>query len=384
MLHPSALASCTRRQFLHVGLQLPALGLSSALLADSPGPIAGGRAKHVIQLFLVGGPSHLETFDPKPDAPDTIRGPFGTIPTRIPGVRFSEHLPRLAARADRFALIRTIHHGDAPVHETGHQLLQTGALAKEGVEQPHFAAVLSRMQRRTSATPPWVILPQPIGNTGVCVGHGQSAGWLGTRFEAKTADALPLHLPHESSATHARYGSHAFGQHCLRARQLVESGVRVVTVNMFETVFNRITWDCHANGSDLDSTLEDYRDVLCPMLDQAVSALLDDLADRGLLEQTLVLCMGEFGRTPKINNRGGRDHWPSCWSGLLAGGPIQPGRVIGVSDPHGVEPADRPVHASEIAATVSHALGIDVNARLRGVDGERRPIAAAKPIGELF
>jgi uncharacterized protein (DUF1501 family) len=205
---------------------------------------------------------------------------------------------------------------------------------------------------------------------------------LSSLFNPKAKRAFALEA--EASATQARYGHNTFGQACLLARRLVEQGVRLVTVNMFDTVFNQITWDCHANGGDLNSTLQDYADLLCPMLDQAFTALLDDLHDRGLIRKTLVLCMGEFGRTPRINNRGGRDHWPGVWSMLLAGGPIQGGRVIGASDRHAMEPADRPVHPSEIAATVYSALGIDLHCRLPGPDGKPIPLVEAAPIGELF
>jgi uncharacterized protein (DUF1501 family) len=193
-----------------------------------------------------------------------------------------------------------------------------------------------------------------------------------------------FNLEAESSATRARYGENTFGQACLLARRLVQHGVRLVTVNMFDTVFNQITWDCHANGGDLNSTLQDYQDYLCPMLDQAFTALLGDLYERGLIGNTMVLCMGEFGRTPKINNRGGRDHWPGVWSVLMAGGPIQGGRVIGASDKHGTEPADRPVHPAEIAATVYRGLGIDLHTRLVGADGRPMPLVEAGPLVELF
>jgi uncharacterized protein (DUF1501 family) len=191
-------------------------------------------------------------------------------------------------------------------------------------------------------------------------------------------------IDHEPEAVRERYGENTFGQSCLLARRLVEQGVRLVTVNMFDTVFNRTTWDCHANGGDLNSTLDDYGRTLCPMLDIAFTALISDLEERGLLRNTLVLCMGEFGRTPRINNRGGRDHWPNVWSGILAGGPVQGGRVIGSSDRHGTEPVDRPVHASEIVATVYHAFGIDPRTTITTPDGAPAPLVAAEPIGELF
>ena len=150
----------------------------------------------------------------------------------------------------------------------------------------------------------------------------------------------------------------------------MQRGVKLVTVNMFDTVFGQVTWDCHANGGDLNTTLDDYRDILCPMFDRAFSALLDDLEQRGMLESTLVVAMGEFGRTPRLNSRGGRDHWPGVWSGLLAGGPMPGGQVIGASDPHGREPADRPMPLPELVATVYRWLDIDPSLSLPGPDGQ--------------
>jgi uncharacterized protein (DUF1501 family) len=153
---------------------------------------------------------------------------------------------------------------------------------------------------------------------------------------------------------------------------------------MFDTVFNKITWDCHANGGDLNTTLADYQGTLCPMFDAAYSTLLDDLEQAGLLDSTLVVGMGEFGRTPKRNARGGRDHWAGVWSVLMAGGGVRGGQVIGASDRHGQEPRDRPIHASQIAATVYHALGIDSNMPIRTPDGRRIPLVDAEPVTEVF
>jgi uncharacterized protein (DUF1501 family) len=290
-----------------------------------------------------------------------------------------------------------------------------------------------------------VLLPGPIGNTGVNVSHGQGAGFLGPRHEpfvlpagfrltdptarhgldparlqqrqalldavdaaqeAVEASNVPrqhaaaseqawsqvfspqakaaFDLASEPDDVRSRYGWNTFGQSCLLARRLVRYGVRLVTVNMFDTVFGQISWDCHANGGDLNTTLDDYKETLCPMLDQAYTALLDDLEVLGLLESTLVLAMGEFGRTPKVNSRNGRDHWPGVWSMLMAGGGVKGGQVIGASDRHGAEPQDRPIHAAEIAATVYHALGIDLQARLPGSDGRPMPLVEAAPVWEVF
>jgi uncharacterized protein (DUF1501 family) len=191
-------------------------------------------------------------------------------------------------------------------------------------------------------------------------------------------------LVSENERTRTRYGMNTFGQSCLLARRLVEQGVRLVTVNMFDTVFNQITWDCHADGGSLPTTLDDYRDVLCPMFDAAYTALLEDLTQRGLLEQTLVVAMGEFGRTPHLNPRGGRDHWPGVWSILFAGSGVRGGQVIGSSDAQGAEPKDRPISPPEVAASIYHGLGIDPRTRITGPDNQSISLADADPIAELF
>jgi uncharacterized protein (DUF1501 family) len=415
----------TRRDFLKVGaLSAGAVGLSLAELAQLP---AAGRSGDVncILLFLVGGPSQLDTWDLKPDAPADVRGPFRPIRTNVPGVAISEHFPLMAKMADRYAIVRSVHHPEAPIHETGHQLMQTGRLGRGGVEHPHYGAVLSYLRGpRTGGLPMSVVLPAPIGNTGVSVSHGQGAGYLGPRHEPFVLQADPqsgtelrdavdaAHRAFDASSPdgaaeqafapvfaakakqafdlaaegdlRSRYGMNTFGQSCLLARRLVEHGVWLATVNMFDTVFNEVTWDCHADGGSLATTLDDYRDVLCPMFDQAYTALLEDLHQRGMLANTLVLAMGEFGRTPQLNPRGGRDHWPGVWSVLFAGGGVRGGQVIGASDRLGAEPHDRPVSPAEVAATVYRALGLDPKTRLPGPDGRPLPLADAEPVTELF
>lgn len=421
----------SRREFLRVGGL--ALGLSLTELAQANTP---HREKSCIQLFLVGGPSQLDTWDLKPDAPTSMRGPFQPMATNVPGIHICEHFPRMARLADRYAILRSIHHEEAPIHETGQQLLQTGRLVHGDLEWPHCGAVLSKV-RPAAQTPSWVVLPRPLGNTGVNVSHGQTAGFLGAehgpfipnqdlcvadrstrhgldpaRLDRRSAllDAVDdvqrlveagtpspalaslfnrttkraFDLAAEPDHVRDRYGRNTFGQSCLLARRLVQHGVRLVTVNMFDTVFGQITWDCHANAGDLCSTLDDYRDILCPMLDQAYSALLEDLVNLGLLDDTLVVCVGEFGRTPKLNCRQGRDHWTGVWSGLLAGGGVQGGQVLGSSDADGAAPQDRPIHLSEIAATVYHALGVNPALPLPCPDGQTRPVTDARPLVELF
>lgn len=379
----------SRREFLKAGAAA-ATGLS---LAGLPA-LAAPRSKDIscILLFLVGGPSQLETFDPKPDAPGHIRGPFGAIQTRVSGIHLSETLPRTAAMMDKIALVRTVHHTSAPIHETGQQLLQTGRLCAQGHEPPHYGAVLSYLKGPSvPSAPPWAIVPWDIDNTGVSVGHGQSAGHLGRDFapagvvEFMQVDAgRALNLAQDHVQLREPYGKNAFGISCRIARRLVEHGTRFVTVNMFDTVFNKITWDCHADGGSLATTLSDYRDTLCPMFDRAYTALISDLDQRGMLDTTLVLAMGEFGRTPVINPRGGRDHWPGCWSILFAGAGVRGGQVIGASDAWAAEPKDRPVTPAEVAASVYALLGLDPRQTIPGPDGKPTPLADASPIRELF
>ncbi|MBZ0255156.1 DUF1501 domain-containing protein, partial [bacterium] len=191
-------------------------------------------------------------------------------------------------------------------------------------------------------------------------------------------------LSKESDNMRDRYGRNKFGQGCLLARRLIERGVRFVTVNMFETVFNEITWDIH--GSAPFSPIECYKDLVGPMFDHGYSALLQDLSDRGMLDDTMVVAMGEFGRTPKINPAGGRDHWPQCWSILFAGGGVQGGQTIGATDAIGSAPVDRPTTPAEVVASVYHSLGVDLEHILTAPGGRIFPVVdfGVKPIYELF
>jgi uncharacterized protein (DUF1501 family) len=188
----------------------------------------------------------------------------------------------------------------------------------------------------------------------------------------------------ESAKVRDRYGRTRFGQCCLMARRLIESGVRFVTVNMFETVFDEITWDIH--GSRPFTDIQEMSKLVAPNFDQAYSALLEDLTDRGLLDKTMVLAMGEFGRTPKINPAGGRDHHPGVWTIVMGGGPLKGGRVVGESDELGYIPKTRPVTPGEVAATIFKGLGLDPHKELPGPQGRPIPLAefSLKPIEELF
>jgi hypothetical protein len=441
----------TRRDFLHAGsLAFLGLSLPQFLALKAAGAVDPKADKSCILLFLVGGPSQLDTFDPKPDAPREVRGPYKAIPTNVGGIQVSEIFPRTAKHADKFAIIRSMHHTAAGVHDTGHQMMQTGRLFLNGLEQPHVGSVYGFLKGPKNNLPPHVLLPVPIGNTGGNMPHGQNAGFLGKAHDPfvlnadpsapdfKVPDLLPpahigavrlerrkklreavdgavdhleknaparlldqnfaqaftlmsspaareaFDLSHEDEKTRDRFGRNKFGQGCLLARRLVERGVRFVTVNMFETVFNEITWDIH--GSAPFSPIECYSDLVGPMFDGAYSSLLEDLSERGLLKDTLVIAVGEFGRTPKVNPAGGRDHWPQVWSVLVAGGGVRGGQVIGSSDEIGGYPVDRPTKPAEIAATVYHALGIDLEHELPGPLGRPIPVVdfGVKPIRELF
>jgi hypothetical protein len=441
-----------RRDFLHAG-SLTALGLSLSQLIGLKALGAIDKAKsdvNCILLMLIGGPSQLDTWDMKPDAPVEIRGPYRPIKTNIAGIEICENFPRMAKHADKYTLIRSVYHTAAAVHDTGHQLMQTGRLFQGGVEHPHFGCVLSKLKGPKGDVPPHVLLPKPIGNTGGNMPHGQNAGYLGKMYDPfvlnadpsdpnfRVPDMLPpdylsalrvdrrrnwrelvdksvskfetsqdarlldatfhqaytlmtsekaraaFELHREPEAVRQKYGMNRFGQSCLLARRLIEAGVRFVTVNMFETVFDEITWDIH--GSKPFSPISCYKDLVGPMFDMAFSSLLEDLADRGLLKETMVVATGEFGRTPKVNPAGGRDHWPQVWTMITAGGPFKGGQVIGSSDDIGAYPKDNPITPAMVAATVYKGLGIDLETELPGAQGRPIPIVdrGAEPIRELF
>ncbi len=441
----------SRRDFLHAG-SLAAMGLTlpSFLALKQAGAVPADKDMNCIFLFLVGGPSQLDTFDMKPDAPAEIRGPYKPIRTNNPDIQISEIFPQTAKHADKFSIIRTMYHKAAGVHDTGHQMMQTGRLYLNGLEQPNAGCVYGFLRGPKNGLPPHVLMPRPIGNTGGNMPHGQSAGFLGKAHDPfilndephkpdfRVPDLLPpdyisasridrrrklremvdqsvdqleqnpdarlldenfhqaytlmtsqsaregFDLSQEPQALRDAYGHNKFGQSCLLARRLIERGVRFVTVNMFETVFNEITWDIH--GSAPFSPIECYSDLVGPMFDHAYSSLLEDLKQRGMLENTMVIATGEFGRTPKINPAGGRDHWPQVWSMLMAGGGIQGGRVVGKTDDIGGYPVERPVTPQEAVATVYHQLGVNLETELDSPGGRPVPIVdyGTEPIHELL
>jgi len=370
--------AASRREFLKAtaaGL----VGVSATTAAMRSPPRPTGTAKSCIFINLVGGPSHLDTFDPKPDAPSEYRGPFRPIPTRVPGVHLSELFPKLAGMADKFSLIRSMHHTAPPIHEAGLQLLNTGRLFRDGPEWPNVGSVLAYLDEVEPALyPAWWVYPEVSLNTGIAVSHGQGNGFLDQKFDPCEGCAdLPAWNPGLEVWCGLAADQISSSRKCGVSRSFF-------TINMFSTVFDSPSWDCHADGGSLATNLGDYRDTVAPSFDMAFSTLLNDLEDRGLLDSTLVVASGEFGRTPKLNANGGRDHWANCWTALVAGGGVKGGRVIGESDEHGTEPSDRPVTPQELVATLFHALGVPHDATIPGPASEPVGVYPAAPITDLF
>ena len=426
------------------------LGLPHYLAAAAQGgvdPAKDGRS--CIMIFNLGAPSQLDTFDMKPEAPAEVRGPFQPIATRG-DFQVSEILPRHAEVADKFSIVRSCYHTAAAVHDAGWQMLQTGRQFTGGVNYPHAGAVLQYLRGRRSDLPAHVVLPETMGRGGGNLPNGQSGGFLGkandpfalmadpSQPDFKVPDLLPpstlgdvridrrrrmrdsiegrmreleatesatmldenftaayrlmnspqarqaFDLAKEPKDVRERYGMNRFGQCCLLARRLIESGVRFVTINTFLTVFNEVTWDIH--GSKPFTTIEGMKNIVAPMYDQGYAALLTDLADRGMLDDTLVCGLAEFGRTPKVNPAGGRDHWPQCFSCTFAGGGVRGGRAIGASDPIGGVPAERPTSPGEVIASIFHSLGLDLHTELPGPAGRPFPLVdfGVREIRELF
>src|SRR5712691_7915379 len=442
----------TRRDFLQAGT-LSAIGLTLSKLAalQALGAVPKGKDdKSCIMIFNLGAPSQIDTWDMKPNAPAEIRGPFKPIKTNNPDMQISEIFPMHAKLADKFSLVRTCYHTAAAVHDTGHQMMQTGRLFTGGINTPHAGCALEFLKGRRNELPAHIILPQPMGPTGGNMPHGQDAGFLGKAFDPfvlgadpskkdfKVPDLLPpteigeirlqrrrelrqvvdeavksfeaspsaqlmdanfasayrlmtsqkardaFDLAKEPQAVRERYGMTRFGQSCLLARRLIEAGVRFVTINTFITVFDEITWDIH--GSKPFTSIAGMKDIVAPMYDQGYSALLEDLFQRGMLDNTLVANLAEFGRTPKINPAGGRDHWPQCWTVYFAGGGVKGGRIVGKSDEIGAYPVERPVKPPEVVATIFHSLGLNLETHLPGPQSRPFPLVdyGTQPIRELF
>jgi Protein of unknown function (DUF1501) len=454
-----------RREFIQagfsglLGLALPDLLAARALAgrrpAASDSQAARPRAKSVILVFLTGGLSHIDSLDMKPEAPDGIRGDFRPIATQVPGIFVCEHLPRLAARADLLAIVRSLAHRYTnhlnATHEvlTGHS--QPGAFFDKVASRddyPCYASAVDAIEPRTDGVPSGVTLPTFLME-GPLVWPGQHAGFLGPKhdpwqvrqdpnrpgfgFEGlampaglsierldrrrsllerlsaqsdRFAGAAPaarnpfaeqvqrayslllsgkvaraFDLSHEDPRLRDRYGRHMYGQSLLMARRLVSAGVPIVQVNMGRVQ----TWDTHS------ANFKSLKDRLLPPTDQGVATLLDDLQAHGLLDETLVVVTGEFGRTPRIgattgnnNSRDGRDHWAAVFSAVFAGGGVRGGQTIGQSDKMGAYPASRPYTPGDLAATIYGALGIDPATELRDRLGRPIRLCNGEPIAPLF
>jgi len=413
-------------------------------------PIGLGKAKSVILIFNGGAPSHIDLWDPKPDAPSEIRGEFKTIKTNVPGIHITELLPQMAKRMDKLALIRSVHHGHSS-HNGGMHWATTGRpyrvdstlITPSPTDLPGVGTLCGWLAQRdgfSKGVPPYVITPFPHCDSKVYLTPGQFGGCLGTRYDpfvldddpnaatfrvknmgldasltpgrfqerlallnhmsaasrpiasaqvaqmdifneqatamlksGKAADAFDL--TKEPDKVRERYGRHSWGQSHLLARRLIESGTRFVTTVNGPS----ITWDTHKDN------FNGLKNRLVPPMEQAYAALLDDLDERGLLDSTLVVWMGEFGRTPKINTDAGRDHWPGCYSVLLAGGGVRGGQVIGSSDTTGAYPKDRPISPADIHASIYSALGYDYREiEYRSSDGRPVALTEGTTISELF
>ena len=429
----------TRRHMLQIaGIDLLGLSLANSLRSsaaraeESPAK----RENSCIFIWLNGGPSQFETFDPKPNTSESVRGPFGAIQTELAGVAVSELIPMLARRMDKYALLRSMTHSN-----TNHR--STAMLTGFDDQQESFGAVVTKLRGSKQGMPPYLHIGSTAADATTIVSNIDTVG--GGRFGSaydplairdptqKTVKLSTFSLPKDIPANrlHRRqelldaidafrsqadrnqafeqldrhrqqavdlltsrrlrdafdleqeprrlrstYGANFFGQACLMARRLIEAGTRYVQIKWYDVVAYD-AWDCH--GAELPGMMR-MEQQLCPRLDQGLSALLDDLDSRGLLESTLVVVAGEFGRTPKLNKNGARDHWPYCYSALMAGAGVPGGTIVGESDRIGGTPAQRPVSPTEFAATIYQLLGIDAIRDLR-----LRPfIGGANPIRELI
>jgi len=464
----------TRREFLRVGatglfgLSLPQYFALKARAAGTPfdGAKGFGAAKSVILCFLQGGPSHLDIWDPKPEAPSNIRGEFKAIKSSVDGVRLSETMPFLAKSASKYTLIRSMSYTPeglfnhtAAIYQmlTGYppdKVSPSGQLEPPSPRDfPTFGAQVSKLKPPKEPMLPFVEMPRPLQESSV-IGKGGAAGFLGKAYDpyrlyqdpnksiqlgdlALRPDVPPerlkdrfyllkgingsmpdleravssyaldeyyqkaytlllsgkaraaFDLEQEKPEVRERYGRTTFGQGLLLARRLVEAGTRFVQVN----------WPAVANGDPLVDSWDTHaanfgplKNLHCPVLDRAVSGLLEDLAQRGLLEETLVVAIGEFGRSPRLgvstsgntNSPDGRDHWPYCYTGLVAGGGIRGGELYGQSDDTGSSPKENPVHPTDLLATMYYSLGIDPGQMVLNELNQPRELVKGQPLVKLF
>ena len=432
-----------RRSFLQMSGAIPfGLGMSGLgmVTADEVDHVVA-RAKSIVFVFLWGAPSHLDTCDPKPDANSEYRGPFGVIPTRTPGVHFTELLPKLAQRSDKYTLIRS-HIQSAPGHPDGGTVALSGFEENPKPVKPNFGSIIARHRGFRGKLPPFFSIANGVVMDGGRRIEAYGGGEMGAVYDPfmvgasetgqvnipalalmddvnplrisdrrtllQKLDAVPrtlesskfrdwnrtyqqayglitdptarqaFDLTQEADKTRKRYGQSVFGQSALLARRLVEAEVPYIQLNYSRHV-EAITpgfefgWDTHLYNFSL------LQDQHCPIFDRAFSAFLDDIYERGLIDDTLIVCMGEFGRTPKINVRAARDHWPQCYFSMWAGAGLQTGRVIGESDKNGEQPITRPITPLMVGTTIAELAGVDSQAR-----AEMRVLEGGRVIDELL
>jgi len=421
-----------RRRFLQVGA-VSTFGLSLPGLLRSQALAAGNRRTDIncILLWMSGGPSHHETFDPKPEATERIRGEFKPIPTAVPGVYFGEHLPRIAAALKEFSLVRSLNPRNG-AHGTADAYMMSGHAYTPAMTYPCYGSVISQQKGDRRGMPPFLQLGTSVSDTF----GGGTAGFLGNahnpfvvpgdpngatfsvrdvtpprgvsfgrverrldmlraldRWQEHMEQSDPItsmdtfyqkarslltapetkrafDLSMESNKLRDAYGRTSLGQSCLLARRLIEAGVRFVTVTDGG-------WDTHADNFNA------LKKKLLPPLDQALPALLRDLKDRGLLESTLVVWMGDFGRTPQINGSAGRDHWAAVGNVIFAGAGIKPGVVVGATDAEGGACVRDQYFTEDVAATLYQQLGIPLDAVFTTSDGRPTHFWVGKPIAQI-
>lgn len=415
-----------RRDFLKVGI-LTALGLSlpEFLRLQSVAFAEPGKAKACILLWMSGGPSHLDTWDPKPEAPEEVRGSFGAIPTNVEGIQLCEHLPLTAKQMDKVALLRSMTSPEGS-HERATYYLQTSRIPLPTLDYPGYGAVVAKERGFINGLPPFMSIGGsvqgggflggqydglPLGdpNQGnyrvpnldlpegvdaermrrrrellqsmdaqlAAVGNSPVLSDMKAYYEQAynfiTSDAAhqAFRIQEEDATLRDRYGRNSFGQGCLLARRLVEAGVKFVSVS-------RGGWDTHQNNFNA------LKDGLLPQIDAGYATLLDDLKQRGMLESTLVLWMGEFGRTPQVNDKAGRDHWPQAFTIAMAGGGVRGGQVVGSTDAKGAFPSEDPITIEDMAATVYAALGINWHQEYASPIGRPIRISKGEPVAKVL
>lgn len=433
-----------------MGLTLPAL-LAQRANGSATQQATFGRAKRVIALYLHGGHPQQETFDPKPEGPSAVRGEFGAIPTSVPGIQFSELLPKVARISHRLAVVRSMSHANAN-HVTASLSAGTGHSHPPGTPErdfppsptdfPPIGAVLDSVHPAADGLPTWVRVGPLMRRNNGTVLHGQLPGFLGAghasfdvdqelvgeNVRVQAIEAAPdltalrltarrdllaefnsarqaigqssqvrdlnayyqrafslltsnrtqqaFDLAAESLQTRDRYGRTEFGQRCLLARRLAEAGVPMINVSYCHTPAG--SWDTHSQN------FKQMKQSLAPTFDAAFASLIDDLTDRGMLEETLVLVNAEFGRTPTINKNAGRDHWPWVYSLVLAGAGVRAGTVCGASDDSSAYPIDQPHGPKDMAATIYHLLGVAPDTVIREPDGRPHPLVIGQPIEDIL